>query len=145
MKNEPIVKEITINAPVSKVWKAITDKDEMKHWYFDLEAFKPEVGFEFQFYGGSEEKQYLHLCKITEVEPGKTLIYSWKYDGYPGESFVTFELFAEGDDTTRVRLTHTGVESFAGNGPDFAVTSFTAGWNEIIGTSLKDYIEKTGI
>src|SRR5690349_12272694 len=126
MKNEPIVKEVTVNAPVSRVWKAITDKDEMKHWYFNLEDFKPEVGFEFQFYGGSEEKQYLHLCKITEVEPGKTLTYSWKYDGYPGESFVTFELFAEEDDTTRVKLTHRGVESFAGNGPDFAATSFTA-------------------
>ncbi len=44
MKTEPFVIERTYNAPISKVWKAITDKEEMKEWYFDLAEFKPEVG-----------------------------------------------------------------------------------------------------
>ena len=140
MKKEPIVKEVTLNAPIDKVWHAISDKNEMKHWYFEIEEFKPEVGFEFQFYGGSEEKRYLHLCKITEVIAGKKLSYGWKYEGYSGESFVIFELFAEGN-KTRLKLTHEGVESFPGDAPDFAKESFVEGWNEIIGTSLKDYVE----
>jgi uncharacterized protein YndB with AHSA1/START domain len=80
--NQPFVIERTFNAPVLKVWKAITDKDEMKKWYFDLKEFKPEVGFEFRFYGGPDEnRQYLHICKITEVIPGRKLAYNWKYDG----------------------------------------------------------------
>ena len=45
MKNEPIVIEKTYEATIAKVWTALTDKDEMKLWYFDLAAFKPEVGF----------------------------------------------------------------------------------------------------
>jgi uncharacterized protein YndB with AHSA1/START domain len=57
MNKEPLVVERTFSAPVSKVWKAITNKDEMKHWYFDLKDFKPEVGFEFRFIGGTEEKK----------------------------------------------------------------------------------------
>lgn len=40
----------------------------MKQWYFDIKEFKPEVGFEFQFYGGTEEKRYLHLCKNLEAQ-----------------------------------------------------------------------------
>jgi uncharacterized protein YndB with AHSA1/START domain len=107
MQNEPFVIERTYNVPVDKVWQAITDKDKMKQWYFDLKEFKPEVGFEFQFTGGPPEKTYLHLCRITEVIPGKKLTHTWKYDGYAGESFVTFELFAEGD-KTRLKLTHAG-------------------------------------
>jgi uncharacterized protein YndB with AHSA1/START domain len=71
MKNNPIVIERTYSAPISRVWKATTDKNDMKHWYFDLTEFRPEVGFEFQFYGGTEEKKYLHLCRITEVVVGK--------------------------------------------------------------------------
>jgi uncharacterized protein YndB with AHSA1/START domain len=55
MKAAPVIQEVVINASAAVVWKAITDKNEMKHWYFDLEEFKPEVGFEFQFYGGREE------------------------------------------------------------------------------------------
>ena len=140
MKAEPFVIERTYNAPADKVWQAITDKDKMKQWYFDLKEFRPEVGFEFQFTGGSKEKSYLHLCKVTEVEAGKKLTHSWQYDGYPGESFVTWELFAEGD-KTRVKLTHTGLETFPSE-PDFARTSFEKGWTSIVGTSLKEYLEK---
>ena len=40
MKEAPIVIEQTVNAPVSKVWQAITDKNQMKQWYFDLKEFK---------------------------------------------------------------------------------------------------------
>ena len=61
MKNEPVIIERTYKASIERVWKAITDKDQMKQWHFDLAEFKPEVGFKFQFYGGDEKKQYLHL------------------------------------------------------------------------------------
>jgi uncharacterized protein YndB with AHSA1/START domain len=141
MSTKPIIKEVTINASAEKVWNAITDKDEMKLWYFNLEEFKPEVGFEFSFEGGNEDRVYIHLCKITEVIPGKKLTYSWQYKNYPGISYVTFEIFPE-DDSTLLRLTHTGIESFQTDNPDFARESFTKGWEYIIGTSLKEFLEK---
>jgi len=140
MEREPIVIERTFNASADKVWQAITDKDKMKQWYFDLAEFKPEVGFEFQFSGGTKEHTYLHLCRITEVIAGKKLTHSWRYDSYPGDSFVTFELFAEGD-KTRVKLTHAGLETFPAE-PDFKRENFVMGWTDIIGRSLKEYLEK---
>lgn len=141
MSNEPFVIERTFNAPAATLWKAITDKHEMKQWYFDLAEFKAEVGFEFQFSGGpSPERQYLHLCKVTEVVAGKKLAYSWRYDGYAGNSLVTFELFAEGNGT-RIRLSHAGLETFPQE-PDFAENNFVEGWTDIIGRSLKEYVEK---
>lgn len=141
MKPAPFVIERTYDALVDTVWQAITDKDQMKEWYFDLEAFIPEVGFEFRFYGGSETEKYLHICRITEVIPGKKLSYTWRYEGYPGESVVSFELFPEGEQT-RLKLTHEGLESFPAGKPDFARESFAAGWTHIIGISLKEYVEK---
>ena len=140
MKNEPFVIERTINARVGKVWKAITNREEMKRWYFDIAEFKPEVGFEFRFSAGTEGKTYLHLCKITEVIVGKKLSYSWRYDGYPGNSVVTFELFSEGN-STMLKLTHTGLETFPQDNPDFAVQSFAEGWTHIIGLSLPAFVE----
>lgn len=77
MKTEPVAIESTFNAPIEKVWEAITTKNSMDQWYFNIAGFKPEVGFEFQFEGGSENKRYLHLCKITEVITGKKLSHSW--------------------------------------------------------------------
>lgn len=140
MKAEPFVIERTFNAPTGKVWKAITDKDEMKHWYFDLAEFKPEVGFEFTFKGSKDDVEYIHLCKITEVVHNKKLKHSWRYPDFEGTSYVTWELFDEGD-VTRVKLTHEGLETFPESNPDFAKENFVAGWTEIIGKSLKEYVE----
>lgn len=89
MDNKPVVVETIYKASKEKVWNAITDKNEMKKWYFNIAEFKPEVGFEFQFTGGTPEKTYLHLCKITEAVNESKLTYSWRYDGYEGISFVT--------------------------------------------------------
>jgi uncharacterized protein YndB with AHSA1/START domain len=141
MKTEPFIIERTYNAPAEKVWQAITDKEKMKQWYFTLDEFKPEVGFEFRFDGGSKEMQYHHICRITEVVPGKKLTHSWQYEGYHGESFVTFELFPEGD-KTRLKLTHAGLETFPQVTKDFSRESFSKGWTHIIGTSLAAYLEK---
>lgn len=141
MKTEPFVIERVYNAPVEKVWHAITDRDAMKQWYFDLAEFKPVVGFEFSFEGGKDGRTYLHLCKVTEVEAGKKLAYSWRYDGFPGNSFVTFELFEEGSQT-RLKLTHKDLETLSLSNPDFAKENFVAGWTAIIGTNLPAFLDK---
>lgn len=112
----------------------------MKKWYFDLSEFRPEVGFEFQFEGGDANKSYLHLCKVTEVIEGRKLTYSWRYDGYEGNSFVTWELFDE-NGKTRLKLTHAGLETFPESNPDLARKNFEMGWDEIIGKSLVNYLE----
>ena len=117
MKNEPIVFERAYNATVAKVWKAITDKNDMKQWYFDIAEFKPVVGFEFSFVGENEGRKFVHLCKVVEVIPQKKLKHSWRYDGYEGNSTVVWELFEEGPNT-RLKLTHIGLETFPDN-PDF--------------------------
>jgi uncharacterized protein YndB with AHSA1/START domain len=138
-KPEPLVIERTLNAPIARVWKALTDKDEMKCWYFDLKEFKPEVGFEFEFTVEHEGFTYSHLCKITEVIPQKKLAYAWRYEGQEGNSLVTFELFADGE-KTRLKLTHVGLETFP-KLPAFARKNFVKGWTEIIGASLKNFLE----
>lgn len=140
-QESPFIIERTYNAPIEKVWEAITNKNEMKKWYFDLAEFKPEVGFEFQFEGGKDGRTYLHLCKITGVNEGKKLTHSWRYDGYKGNSFVTFELFAERE-KTKLKLTHADIETFPADNPDFAKENFAAGWTQIIGKSLKEFLEK---
>ena len=144
MQNEPLIVERTLNAPVSRVWHAITDNEQMKKWYFKLPDFEPRVGFEFSFNGqGSKGEKYMHNCRITAVEPEKKLSYTWAYDRYPGNSEVSFELFPEGEKTL-VRITHTGLESFPQDTPDFGVESFSKGWNHILGISLKNFVEKEG-
>jgi uncharacterized protein YndB with AHSA1/START domain len=139
---EAVVIERTFNAPVPRVWKALTDVEEMRRWYFDLKEFKPEVGFEFEFTVEHEGMTYHHLCKVTKVIPQKALAYTWRYQGHEGDSLVTFELFADGD-KTRLKLTHEGLETFPKT-PSFARKRFMEGWTQIIGSSLKEFVESDG-
>ena len=136
---EAVVIERTFAAPVARVWKALTDVGEMKQWYFDLKEFKPEVGFEFEFTVEHKGMTYHHLCKIIEVIPQKKLAYTWRYKGHQGDSLVTFALFADGD-KTRLTLTHEGLETFPKT-PSFARKSFMEGWTQLIGSSLKEFVE----
>lgn len=141
MSNKPVIVERTFNAPIAKVWSAITNVDEMRNWYFQLKDFKPKVGFKFDFLGGPEDgPQYLHLCEVTEVVEGKKIAYSWRYDNYPGNSIVNWELFDKGEQTL-LRITHTGLETIAVNGPDFAKSNFNEGWTYFLYTALKGYLE----
>jgi len=137
---EAVVVERTFDASVTRVWKALTDVDQMREWYFDLKEFKPKPGFEFEFVVEHEGNKYHHLCRITEVVPEEKIVYTWRYKGEPGESLVTFELFAEGE-KTRVKVTHTGIETFPKT-PAYARKNFEAGWTAIIGTELKQFVER---
>ncbi|RPI71762.1 MAG: SRPBCC domain-containing protein, partial [Ignavibacteriales bacterium] len=69
--------------------------------------------------------------------------YTWKYDGYPGNSLVTFELFKEGN-KTRLKLTHEKLETL-GDNSDFARENFVEGWTHLIEESFKKFVENTSI
>jgi len=137
---EAVVVERTFKAPVAQIWNALTDVEQMRQWYFDLKEFKPEVGFEFEFTVDHEGVTYHHLCRITDVVPEKRIAYTWRYKGEPGDSLVTFELFDEGKNT-RLKLTHTGIDTFPKT-PAYARKNFETGWTAIIGSELKQFVEK---
>jgi uncharacterized protein YndB with AHSA1/START domain len=140
MNTDPIIFERTYKTSVAQLWKALTNPNEMKRWYFNLPGFKAVVGYEFRFLGGKDEHtQYLHLCQVTEVVPEHKLAHTWSYDGYTGSSLLCWELFPEGE-YTKLQLTHSGLHSFPKEVADFAPDNFVAGWTAILDQSLKGYL-----
>ncbi len=141
LKNLPLTVEKELNAPIEKVWNALTDKDEMKQWYFTLDDFKAEEGFQFSFPGiGNTGEKYMHRCTVYEVNPPYKLQYSWAYDDIPGFSLVEFNLALSGDHHTILTLHHFGLETFPQDRADFARSSFNGGWNELVGKLLPQYL-----
>ena len=133
----PFVIEQVYAAPIEKVWQALTDA--MRVWYFpQLQKFEPVTGFAFEFTpdGSPYGKEWV----VTDVVAGRKLAHTWAYKNYPGSSEVTFEL-VEQDDKTRLKLTHTGLESFPAD-PHFARRRFEEGWAQILGSNLKGYLER---
>ncbi|HOI87887.1 MAG TPA: SRPBCC family protein [Lentimicrobium sp.] len=130
---------IAIKAPVSRVWDAITDKSQMKDWYFDIQDFVPETGAVFNFYEPGNARQFHHRCKILEIIPMQKFSHTWTHPSHSkGESLVTWLLESVGD-TTNLILIHEGTENFKDGGSMFSTESYLAGWNELL-LMLKNYI-----
>ena len=134
-----IVLERMINTPIEKVWSAITEKSKISQWLFPVDDFKPEVGFEFRFVGGKNDISYLHICRVAEVVAKKKLTFSWRYEGFRGNSFVTFELLPIGEQT-HLKITHQGLETLPVSNPDFLNGTYTPDWSMMI-QSLKTILE----
>ena len=142
MKNDSIIVEQTFTVPAQKVWAAITDPEQMRKWYFPMmEDFRAEKGFETRFDVVAGDKHFLHIWKVMDVIPEQKISYEWRYDGYPGNSLLTFELF-ESKEGTKLTLTHEKLETFKGDiNPGLAKENFQEGWNGFIKTRLKDYLD----
>ena len=139
---EPIVVEQIFDVPISVVWKAITDTDQMRRWFFEtMTNFEPAVGFQTQFNVRVEDQDYPHQWKVTDVVPEKRIVYEWRYGGYPGNSSVTWEL-SETPHGTKLTLTHKGIETFPQDDPMFSRESGQAGWGYFLHESLKAFLER---
>ena len=139
--HENVTISVKVNAPLDKVWNAITNKEQMKNWYFDVPDFEPKIGNNFSFYGGDENEEYHHFCEIVDLIPNEKLKYSWTYPEISKEkTLVKWELKPENEGTI-VTLTHKGLEAFEHLGENFKIHSFRKGWEDIVGKSLKEFVE----
>jgi uncharacterized protein YndB with AHSA1/START domain len=140
--DEPIIVEQSFNQSTEIVWNSITEIGQMRQWYFEnIPAFKPVVGFETQFNVRSEERNFLHMWKVTEVQPMKMIKYSWEFEEYPGKSTAAFEILKE-NNQTKLRLTVEILEDFPDDIPEFKRESCIAGWEYFINIRLKEFLEK---
>lgn len=129
----PLTFERIYNAPVERVWRALTEPEQIAAWFVPFSDFKPEPGFEFTFMGVTKEgTPKKHLCRVIEAVTNVKLSYSWRYEGFPGDSLVTWELAQDGD-RTKLTLTHAGLETFPAE-PAFARENYEKGWTHFTGT-----------
>ena len=133
-----ITATISIKTQVQNVWQALTDKAQMKEWYFDIPDFGLKAGATFNFHEPGEARQFHHQCVIREIDPLRKFSHTWTHPALSkGESVVTW-LLEEHNGATQVTLHHEGVENFADAGEAFAPENYQMGWNGFM-AALKNY------
>lgn len=140
MRSVPIIVEQSFLAQPEAVWQAITNPELMRQWYFEqIDDFRPEVGFETQFDIEVGGRLFRHQWRVTDVVPGKSITYTWRYEGFPGIGTTEWKL-SETDEGTTLVLTSTGIESFSQDIPEFTRESGQAGWVYFIQQRLPDFL-----
>ncbi|KIL34128.1 polyketide cyclase [Cohnella kolymensis] len=125
---------ILINAPIRKVWDAVSNSEAIAAWLMPND-FQPVMGFEFTIhsqYGDSP-------CKVTEIDPPNRLIFTWGDDWV-----VTFELNEQGSEQTEFTLVHGGwTAGKVEHGMDYATIRdrMKHGWEAAVLPRLRQFIE----
>ncbi|MCH8329846.1 MAG: SRPBCC domain-containing protein [Bacteroidetes bacterium] len=140
--------QVTIDAPVEAVWKAITEAEELKRWFPVDAKVEPGQGGEMTFYW---KDYYVWRFHIKDWEPDKHLRLGYDHDrdfhaekedkiisDNPRELVVDYRIEAEGGKTT-LRLVHSGFGT--GSDWDQEYNGVKRGWTSEL-LMLKFYLEE---
>jgi uncharacterized protein YndB with AHSA1/START domain len=108
---------ILINAPVTKVWEALTQPDLIKQYLFGTEVTTDwKVGSPITYRGIWQGKPYEDKGKVLQVEPGRRIVSTFwsSLSGVPDQpeyyKTVQYELSNQGS-ATRLTITQDNNES----------------------------------
>ncbi len=130
-----IRKEITIKAPVEKVWQHLTDPKKIATWFLPTD-FEACVGKDFTL---RCEEQGTIYCVVREVIPCERLVYSFKAAGAKPETLVAFALSQLGQHTKLI-LTHSGWEGLPPHETDI-FEKYEQGWGDRFLKRLTQLVE----
>ncbi|MED1205726.1 SRPBCC family protein [Heyndrickxia acidicola] len=130
-----IRKTIILNAPIKKVWQAVSTSEGIAAWWMP-NTFEPVLGHEFILHAGQFGDS---PCKVTELEPPYRLGFDWGKDWH-----LVFELKSL-DEKTEFTLIHSGWEADKatefGQPHSMIRTIMDGGWDKIVNEKLPAYFE----
>lgn len=144
MVSDTIQRDISIAAPIERVWAALTEEKHVKEWFGDSAAeidLRPGGAILF---GWTEHGN--HLGRVEVVEPPHRFSYRWARpagtEPEPGNStLVEFTLSEQGGGTL-LRVVESGFTTLNEDQAK-AVAENTQGWHAEL-DELREYVERSG-
>jgi uncharacterized protein YndB with AHSA1/START domain len=149
MKNDTIEKTIEIEAPLPRVWRALTTAEEFGEWF----GVKPEVPFVEgkEAYGQITYPGFEHVtwrAMITKITPQTYFSYTWHpYAIDPGVDYshepqTLVEFFLKPTASgTHLTVRETGFEKIPAHRRPDAFRMNDHGWAEQVG-NIRDHVLK---
>ncbi len=129
-----IKKELIIKSHPSRVYKAITDPEQLTQWFPDVAHIEPKVGGRISFKfskSGTDNAIHNHDIEgeIIELEKNKRIVYTWGYLDNPEFPLtkVSWNLETIGIGMTKVTITHTGFTD------EKLMKTYNDGWSWFMG------------
>ncbi len=148
MSPDRIEREITIAAPVERLWAVLTEPEHVGQWFGQGKPTQMDLrpgGIMLLDHGDAGT----YPARIEKVEPPRYFAYRWA-SAYPGEAatddnstLVEFTLIPEGAGT-RLRLAESGFTSLVipeARVPYSSYESHSKGWADKV-AEVRDYAER---
>lgn len=142
METLAVKRTVLINAPLERVWDAVTQPEQLEEWYapgcpWEIPAL--QSGATVKFHNTDTDIQ---LATIEVVEPLREFTLRWQLDPmHPGLTLTNTFLLEPEHDSTRVTVSQAGYESLPENIRQEQLDQ-DAGAYTAIAESLKSYVER---
>lgn len=109
--------ELTLNAPIEKVWHTWTDSQDISNWFSPEAHIEARIGgpYELYFDPSNHDHQSTKGCKILEIKSMTSLGFQWKGPDMYHETMnnpapITFVhvTFEEDGEKTHITVNHGG-------------------------------------
>lgn len=139
---QPIQVSTLIHAPIERIWKAITEPEQLRQWFVGVDTDKIEDGTSFQFIELFGEEQVVHEALVLEFEENSLLRHTWTYPELSQwSSTVNWDLETEGNHV-KVIVTHEGIHHIAQDIPDLSPIRIYKFWDKALNKHLKIFVER---
>lgn len=132
MEAVTVKRSIWINAPRERVWKAVSEPDQIAAWFAPGTEFKMEDNTVSILMDG----QWLPVASIEVVDPPSELTTR----GLPDKIIATSYILEEENGGTRFTVIEKGLESLPAEDREKHLEQDSAGWELALG-NLNAYIE----
>jgi uncharacterized protein YndB with AHSA1/START domain len=139
-----IDRHIDINAPIERVWQAMTSGGLVEQWLGCM-GYRPEIGAVFYMQQDPAKREAGDTsgathCELLELASPDTMVFSWYFPGTP-KTEVQILLSDLGNGVTRARLTHSGWDQFDGDQIRMIRDGLDGGWSSYVLPGLKRVAE----
>ena len=135
-----IEKKVTINAPINKVWEALTNPRKLETWMLVPTDFEPEKGRKFIFKGTADENwDGIISCSVKEIIENEKLVFTWNSQLINAETLVSISL-KEINGKTELTLIHSGWDKVPANA-EMVRGHHNVGWDLRLFEKIKELVE----
>lgn len=139
-RTDIITRTITVDAPRSVVWEAITVADQLARWFGDIAEVDLRPGGDLLF--GWSEFESTSAGVVTVVDEPREFGFTWEAGrDESGEMWSTTVTFTLEDDAGRTRVTvvESGIAALPDDLYDRTLTENSSGWTAEI-ADLETYL-----
>jgi uncharacterized protein YndB with AHSA1/START domain len=135
---DSIQKEQFFPYPIDRVWRAISQADEISTWFIKAD-FKAEIGYKFTFTASEEQNCTQITGEVKEAIP-YTLVYTWVLQGTSIETLVKWQL-EQTENGTKLQLEHSGISAYPGDSAVAMFKNYSGGWEACV-NELNKHLEQ---
>lgn len=145
-REHEIVSTIDIDAPVERIWEALSSEDGLRYWFNRTASAEINRGGRIEWESLNPEQPHHFTGTFTELATNQRLAIEWnrKEQAWPQPLLLTVEISpAASEGFSTVTMRHQRLDNLPEDTRDDTIADLQQSWDDLI--PLREYVEGAGL